>query len=53
MRKCPLTNSEYSSPFFSSSDFRVMTSDQRISEGQLKKIIFDESGIVANENSLR
>ncbi len=52
MRKCPLTNSEYSSPFFSSSDFRVMTSDQRISEGQLKKIIFDESGIVANENAL-
>ena len=29
-----------------------MTSDQRIIKGQLKKIIFRESGIVANENLL-
>ncbi len=49
MRKCPLTDSTSSTPFLSLRNLTVMTSDQRIVRGRLKKIIFKESGVVANE----
>lgn len=51
MRKCPLTDSGMFLPFYSSINSRVMTSDQRIIEGQLRKIIFPDTGVVANEKS--
>lgn len=51
MRRCPLTDSTDSSSFFFSPHCGIMTSDQRIIKGQLEKIIFNESGIVANKKS--
>ena len=48
-RKCPITSSvEFESYYVSNNDF-VMTSDQRIIAGNLDKIIFTKSGIVANK----
>lgn len=49
MRVCPITGSNKFELFYSSTQGRVMTSDQRILPGKLKKIIFEDSGIVANQ----
>lgn len=49
-RKCPITDSSDVESFYISENHHVMTSDQRIIKGQLEKIIFKESGIVANRN---
>lgn len=49
MRVCPVTGSNKWEPFYSSVSGRIMTGDQRIVEGSLKKIICPDSGVVANE----
>ena len=50
MRRCPITGSDEFSPFYDSTGKGVMTSDQRIVSGNLNKIIFKNSGVVANRN---
>lgn len=49
MRVCPVTGSSKWQPFYSSASGRIMTGDQRIVEGRLRKIICQDSGVVANE----
>lgn len=51
MRKCLITNSFDYDSYYKSVSGKVMTSDQRIINGNLNKIIFRESGIVANEDN--
>lgn len=51
MRVCPITGSEEFKEFYVSSTNRIMTSDHRIILGNLDKIIFLDSGIVANRNA--
>ncbi len=52
IRKCPLSGSEESSPYYASVGSKVMISDQRVVPGKLNKIIFNDSGIVANRDIL-
>ncbi len=49
MRICPISGSPRWKPFYSSQTGRIMTGDQRIGNGNLKKIICLDSGVVANE----
>lgn len=49
MRVCPVTGSNKWQPFYSSVGGRIMTADQRIGKGNLRKIICPDSGVVANE----
>ena len=48
MRTCPITGSNNFELFYQSLDECVMTSDQRILPGRLNKVIFKDSGVVAN-----
>jgi len=50
MRICPVSGSSNWTPFYISNTGRIMTGDQRIGNGNLRKIICPESGVVANEN---
>jgi SAM-dependent methyltransferase len=49
MRFCPVTGSNKWQAFYSSTSGRIMTGDQRIVEGNLRKVICPDSGVVANE----
>jgi hypothetical protein len=51
-RTCPITNTDKFEEYYSSHNGKIMTSDQRTISGDLNKIIFTESGVVANKNSL-
>jgi SAM-dependent methyltransferase len=51
-RICPITNTDKFEEYYSSHNGKIMTSDQRTISGDLNKIIFTESGVVANKNSL-
>ena len=48
MRTCPITGSNNFELFYQSLNECVMTSDQRILPGRFNKVIFKDSGVVAN-----
>ena len=50
MRICPVSGSNRWQPFYKSLSGKIMTGDQRIRNGDLKKIICSDSGVVANES---
>ena len=49
MRICPITGSDKWQHYYTSKNNRIITGDQRISEGKLEKIICTDSGVVANK----
>lgn len=51
MRICPVSGSSIWSPFYFSNSGKIITGDQRIGKGSLRKIICPVSGVVANERT--
>lgn len=51
MRICPVSGNSIWKPLYYSSTGRIMTGDQRIGQGNLRKIICSECGAVANERA--
>jgi len=50
MRICPVSKSTKWEVLYESFNNKIMTGDQRIGDGRLKKIICKESGVVANKD---
>ena len=50
MRICPITGSDKWQHYYTSKTNRIITGDQRISEGKLEKIICTDSGVVVKED---
>jgi SAM-dependent methyltransferase len=51
MRICPVSGSSIWNPFYFSNTGKIITGDQRIGKGSLRKIICLDSGVVANERT--